>query len=462
MRYQSSIVWTCVASLFLALNVFFPYTGHALEVTFEEDAQLPIVNINVAIKAGAVTDPVGQAGLTNFTGEMLLRGSKLHTKQQIDLALDQMGARLDVETRAESLIFRGAVLTSQLTKYLGLLKEILTQPSFAAHEINKLKSEIISGLQEELGHDSSLAARKFNQFLFRDHPYGKPILGNLKDIESLSKSQVVAQYERLIRDRFLLIVGSGDASRQIITAWAKEVSSARPDTPLKPEEQALLEKVKTPKNAEHRRLLIIDKPERTQTQINMGQIGVLMTDKRFFPLHLGNHAFGGSSFSSILMTEVRVKRGWSYGANSYFRFGLEPRSWLVHLFPASKDTASALTLSIKLIEDLKNNGITEQQFEFAKQGLVKKSGFMFNTPKKRVENTLLEKTLNLPEGFMKSYGPELQKVSFSDVNRALKDFLKPENLAISVLGTAKDLKEALAKAAGTPGNQVEVVSYTAD
>ncbi len=436
------------------------HTSQAIEVAFENDSNLPLVYINVAIKAGSVTDPQGQTGLTNFMGEMLLRGTRLHSKEQIDLALDQMGAKLDVETRAEALIFRGAVLSSQLEPYLNLFTEILTQPSFSNEEIKKFKSEQISVLQEALGHDPSLASLKFQEFLFRDHAYGKPVEGKIKDINAFTHTQLLNHYNLLMQDRMLLIVGSGATTSERVSAWATELSKKKPNIHLDPYTERLLTRVPSPENADQRRLLIIDKPDRTQTQINAGQIGIRMTDSHFFPLYLGNYAFGGPSFSAILMDEIRVKRGWSYGANSSFRHGLQPRYWNFHLFPAAKDAANALAYSIKLTEDLKEHGISNELYGFAQRSLVNSSGFIYNTPKKRVENKLLELTLNLPEGFMKSFGSELQKVSLADVNSSLNHFLKPNQMAITVLGTAKELKESLAKAAGVPIDQVKVIPYT--
>jgi len=419
--------------IMLILGTFFSFKAYPIEIAFEEDSRLPLININIAIKAGSVSDPPGQEGLTNFMGEMLLRGTQSRTKQQLDLALDQMGATFEVETRAEALIFRGAVLSSQLGPYLKLLTEILTQPKFPEFEIKKLKSEIISGLVEELGHDGSLSSRRFTRFLFRGHPYGKSVLGRMKDIENITQGQILDHYHQLFQDRALLVVGSGATTQADITTWANNLASLCPDSRLKTANLPPLKMDDTPKDASERRLLIIDKPERTQTQIHFGQIGILMTDKDFFPLYLGNYAFG-----------------------------TKPRSWQVHLFPASKDTPNALTHSLKLLEDLKNNGIPLSQFELAKRSLINKSGFIYNTPRKRVENTLLEKTLNLPTDFMKSYGNELQKVSLADVNMALKSFIKPENLAISVLGTASELKQSLTQAAGVSESQVEVVSYSED
>lgn len=444
-----------LALFFVAVTTTFSPSARAVEIAFEQDSSVPLVYLNVALKAGSVQDPEGKSGLTNFMGEMLLRGTRSKTKEQIDLALDQIGAKLAIETRADAMILRGSVLATQLDPFLALVNEILTQPSFPENEIRKLRSEVTSAILEELGSDPTLATLRFTKLLFRNHPYGKPVMGTIKDVAKLNRAEVLKQYERLVRDKFLLIVGAGDAKTGKIETWAEGLAHARPNTGHEP-----MEKVTRPEDAPSRRLVIIDKPDRTQTQINGGQIGVRMTDSRFFPLYLGNYAFGGGSFSARLMVEIRVKRGWSYGANSYFRHGIQPRSWQFHLFPAAKDTAPALETTLKMVEELKEKGITPEEFDFSKRSLVNSAGFMYNTSKKRVENKLLERTLDLPDGFMKSFGPELSKVQLADVNAALKDYLRPDRLTIAVLGTASDLKEPLAKAAGIRVEKVEVIPYT--
>lgn len=437
----------------LAFAIAFPKTGSAIEVAFEKDARVPLVYLNVAVKAGTVTDPEGKSGITNFMGEMLLRGTKARTKEQIDLELDQMGARLAVETRAEALILRGAVVKSQLKPFLDLLTDIATQPSFPEREIVKLKSEIVSGILEELGRDSSLASRHFNAFLFEGHPYGKSVLGNTKEVQGLTRDELSAHYDRLFRDSQLLVVGAGDAEFGVINTWATELAKVRPGG-------TAVSKAAPPKPSTKRRLLIIDKPDRTQTTAVGGQIGLRMTDPDFFPLYLGNHAFGGGSFSARMMVEIRVKRGWSYGAYSYFRHGLRPRSWQFSNQSQTAATADALALLVKMTEEVKAKGITKEEFAFAQESLVNSAGFMFDTPTERVDLKLLERTIDLPDGFMKNFGPELKKVKLEQVNAAFQRFLKPETLSFTVVATAKDMKAPLAKAAGVPESEVQVVPYT--
>ena len=82
--------------------------------------------------------------------------------------------------------------------------------------------------------------------------------------------------------------------------------------------------------------------------------------------------------------------------------------------PEMKGSAEALALTLQLIRDVREKGITQGEFEFARDSLINSSGFMYNTPAKRVENKLLERTLDLPAGLMQSYAAELGKVTLED------------------------------------------------
>jgi zinc protease len=275
-------------------------------------------------------------------------------------------------------------------------------------------------------------------------------------VEKLKREDLVRHYANLFQDRNLLVVGSGDSEASFVEAWAKRIAEKRPDS----EGENPIKVSPPPKQWEKRRILFVDKPDRTQTQVYFGQVGVRMTDSNFFPLYLANHVFGGGSFSARLMTEVRVKRGWSYGAYSYFRHGIRPRSFQAYTFPATKDTPGAIALVDQMLHDWQSKGVTADEYEFAKASLINSAGFTYNTPAKRVENILLEKTLEMPDGFMRSFADHLAKVSLAETNSSVRDFLKPDAMSVLVLGTAKDLKTKVAEALKVPADEVKVVPFT--
>ncbi|NDF14624.1 insulinase family protein [bacterium] len=157
--------------------------------------------------------------------------------------------------------------------------------------------------------------------------------------------------------------------------------------------------------------------------------------------------------------ELRVKRGWTYGAGSSFKLGSSPHSWKVGFFPKNADTPAAIREALRMIRDLKKNGITEEEFKASKQSILNSAGFAYNTPAKRMDNQLTEVVFNLPEGYFKDYADRVGKISREEVNEALARFLEPDQLMIGLVATASISKESIAKELGIPEKFIEVQSY---
>jgi zinc protease len=436
-----------------ALCLLRPVGAAALEIAFETDNRLPIVYVNVAINSGAAEDPPEYSGLASFMGEMLLRGTQSKTKEQIDSTLDQMGAVIGVDTRSEMLVVRGAVLSSQLVPFLNLLLEIVTKPSFPEKEIQKLKSENVSELMSALSNDRYLAGLKFSKFFFGTHPYGNNVQGTIKGVQRITRERLLNHFNEFFVQERLIVAGTGDTNYETIKAFAETIARLRP-------QGTKFKRFGTPDNPASRQLVIVDKPDRTQVQIVAGHKGLRVSDPDYFAFYVGNNAFGGGNFQARMMQEIRVKRGWSYGAYSSLKFGRQPHSWQFNLFPAAKYADHALELALELVKTVKEGGITESEFNFSRDSIVNNSGFRYNTPQKRVENTLMEQVLELPKGWFKEFGNRVSKVTLDEVNASLKARLDPDHLVITAVATAKDQKENLAKAAGVRPESVRVVPYT--
>lgn len=427
----------------------FAQTSSAITVSFEPDDSVPLVYVQVAIRAGATSDPVDRLGLTRFMAQMLLRGTQTLNKANFDETLDQMGANLSVESRHEFMVMRGSSLSTKIDDLLALMEDALLNPSWEESEISKLRDETLSALKNELGNDGATASRHFQKFLLGNHPFSNPIMGTPSHVKKISKIDIQAQYDRLMRSGIIYVIATGNTEKEKFDRFA-----VRLDKKLKKGGSPLA--LSNPSMPSTSKLLIVDKPDRTQTQIFAGQIGPKLTDPDYFSYHVANHAFGGGSFSSRLMQEIRVKNGWSYGSNSAARFGTAARTWHVYLYPAAKDAAIALKTALQMVKDLKDKGLSQEEFNQSKQSLINGDGFGYNTPLKRMENRLLEICLDLPKGFMQSYAKNIEDVTLESANAAMKRFLAPEHLAITVLGTAKSLKQDVVKASGVPASEVSV------
>ncbi len=189
-----------------------------------------------------------------------------------------------------------------------------------------------------------------------------------------------------------------------------------------------------PNAKQGRALTLIDKPDRSQTQIFIGLLGSHPKDEDHLHLHVANTVFGGM-FSSRLMQQVRVKRGWSYGAYSSLPLDRHRQAFSIWTFPKSEDAAACLKLELDMLSEWIDKGITEKELKSAKNMLTRSYAFMVDTASKRLGLALDEILYDLPTGYYASYTKRIADTTLTEVNAALRRRLDPNHLVVSLVGT---------------------------
>jgi zinc protease len=222
---------------------------------------------------------------------------------------------------------------------------------------------------------------------------------------------------------------------------------------------APVEAIDDPTPPRGRTVTIVDKPERTQTQIYVGALGNRVGDPSVFPLLVANTAFGGT-FTSRLMQAVRAERGWSYGASS--RIGQDRRrdAWYMWTFPAAKDAVPCIELELSLVETLLRDGLTEKEHEFSRAYLAKSHCFEVDTAAKRLDPRIDIELYGLPADYYDRYVEQVEAVTHEQGNAALRERLSADDLAIVLLATASDVREQLEKIPNV--TDVKVVPFDGD
>lgn len=420
-------------------------TSALAKFEFEEDHSLPIVYLNLVLDVGAAHDPANKLGLANVATRMLLRGTHLHPKNEFFELINKLGGQLEVDVRNEGTIIRGAVLSENLEKFLGLVEEALTRPKFTADELAKLKREVEGLILEQKGNDQALVQYHFSRFFYGAHPYGNPTLGTRKGVSSINHTDVLNFYSDNFSGETLHLFGSGAAQEGVIKAWFENLGDKL--SAIHPEAKPAA-KIAAPQIPGGRRVLIVNKPKTTQTQVLLGGKGIRPETDGFYAILLANHSYGGASFNARMMQEIRVKRGWTYGASNSFRFGREPRHFAMYVFPKTADTLPAINLMLGMFDDYLNNGIKRDEYAFAKQSLVNNAPFNYDTPRKRLENAVTEYLMNFPRGYYQEFAENIADVEYGQIVPALKGALDDKNLALVIVGDASKLKGGVAKLPG--------------
>jgi zinc protease len=200
---------------------------------------------------------------------------------------------------------------------------------------------------------------------------------------------------------------------------------------------------------------LIDKPERVQSQVLIGHLGPRCGTPEFNALMPVETAFGGT-FTSRMMQEIRVKRGWSYGAGC--RIGrARGAHWLrLYLAPSAEQTPDAVELCLKLYDDLRSGGITDEERTFAVAYLTGSMPFSRATASQRLRLQLRHTIFGLPANYADSLPDRLAALQPDDIQRAIEEWLFPDDACVVIVCTAESMREALASRGI---GKIEVVAY---
>jgi len=415
-------------------------------------SDVPLVRVSLSFPVGALEDPVDKQGLTSFVAQMLLRGTRVHSRVELENELDYLGATLSVKIGFHSLSFECEVLTRNLDALFTLILEILTKPSFPELELEKLRNEIIAALHLRLENDANLAKDWFMKKLYGEHPYARDIVGTTVSINKITRDDIAQHFKKCITRDNLLVGGAGNLTQEKLDDITHKLIHQLPNR-----------HTSTLKNYFSRTIqginvFLIDKPERTQTQFVLGQPGIRSRDEDYFPLTVFMTAFAGHMFQAKYMQEVRVKRGWSYGAYGNLDLRRDGGSIYLYSFPKNSDTVPAIQLSLELLEQAsKGESLIDEELLFAKTHLIRSFPFVIDIPEKILSNKMRHRRDGRPNDFLEKFISNVEKVTVSQAREAGKKYLSSKNINIVVLCTAKNFEATIAKELNA--KSVEVISY---
>ena len=420
----------------------------------ESSHDVPLATLVVALRCGSASDPAGKSGLSRIAVRMLRRGCQALTSEQIDFRIDALGAEMAVDTSHSNVAIHAQVITRNLDAFVDLLSRLLSTATFPEEELARLKRESVAEIIEARDNDRVVAQKAMQRTLFEGHPYGRSSGGTTQSVQAITLDDVKAFYRRFVVRKNIVIAIAGDVTASQAPAIAARLVAGLPEGERAPDTVA------EPTMRAGRRLLVVDKPERTQTQILVGTTGTSAHDDDHAPFVVSNAVFGGT-FTSRLMKEIRSKRGWSYGASA--RTGIDRRrqSWVLWTFPAATDAGPCLKLSLDLLDTWVAGGVTPREVAFIQRYLVRSHAFEIDTATKRVHQGLDGECLSLPADYFSAWLDRVRAVTPEAASAAVRNRIHPEDLLIVVVGTAAQVLEPLR--AAIPGlSEVSVVPFDAE
>ncbi len=406
-------------------------------VLVETSHDLPMVWVRAVLRTGCVADPEGKAGLGNLTGEMLLRGTRNHPRDEFEEALDRLGANLSVRTGRLTTTLAGEVPSWNLDPFLRLLGDALTAPAFDAGELEKLQEQIASEILETRNDDGSLVGWFLRDRMLPGSPYGRDVRGTGDSIRGISLEDVWKHYARMVGRGQLVVAAAGDLDpgtfESRVRPWLDGLEPSGEGAPV----------VEPPARfPPGRRLILVDKPDRSQLQYAIGTRAIEAASPDWIAMLVAETAFGGT-FTSTLMQELREKRGWTYGVYSQNPRTRFPDVYSMVAYPTDEDGPRCLRTHLDLYRAYCRGELTDERIEAARSYLANRFPFLLDTVVKRLDRNLENEFLEAPRDYWERYVDAVRSVPAEEVRAAVMRCRQDQDLTVAVVCTASGMQARL-------------------
>jgi len=394
---------------------------------FSRQSELPLVTLELLIKAGTLKDPPEKAGLSNLTAALLRNGTRTRTAAQIAQELDFMGARLSASGGDDFTTVDLTVLKKDLGPALDLFKDILLHPTFPAAEMRRKVSQYKAALISQEDDPMVVASRAFAKNLFGPFPYGHPVLGTLKGLSAITRRDLVEFHRTYYRPNNAVLAVVGDLTLAEAGKWVTKTFGNWAAAPIPANKLPAIPPLR------HRREVVINK-DISQANIVLGNLGITRKNPDFYAFQVMNYILGGGGFASRLMDDIRVNRGLAYSVYSSFSPGLAPGPFAVSLETKNASAAEAINQVVAQIKRIRTQPVTAQELKDAKSYLVGSFPRKMDSMSKRAWLLSYVEVYGLGLDYPWRYPKLIRHLTAVDIQHVADKYIHPENYLLVIVG----------------------------
>ncbi|MBN1357084.1 insulinase family protein [bacterium] len=402
---------------------------NGLKVFVVERRDIPMVYARAQIRGGSIYDPPGKSGLAYLTGWVLTEGTESYPDEAIDAVMDRHGAFVTSVAYNESCIATLNCLSRDVRELFPCFAEILSRADFEDSNLEEGRNYIIGDLMQSSDDPGDLCYRRFRRDVFGDHPYAKPHKGTIEDLKTITRGQVLEFYRKFYRpDRAVLVV-IGDISKDQVETLCRDYLSGweRSSEPLPP--------IPPPRPVSGTQIHIIDK-DTVQAQVVMGHIGIDRVNPDRFKIETLNRILGGGGLFTRLSTEVRVKRGLTYGVYSFFARREFTGEFAVGTFTKVDTLGETVRVILDELRKIREEPVLDGELQDAKQGLIGSHPLEFEQYED-IAGTLVHMNFyGLPLDDVTLYPRYIRSVTREDILKTAQRYIHPDDLVITIVGPA--------------------------
>ena len=400
--------------------------ANGLRVVVVEDSRLPLVSYRLAFRVGAAFDPPELSGLTDLLAGLLPEGTESKTSRELADEVARIGASLSAGANSDYTIIAASALAQFNDLIMGLMAEVILEPSFPENEVELAKQNTKESLRQQRAQPSFLASEMVSRVMFGDHPYSI-VAPTPESIDRVSRDEFVRFHRaKLVPNNGVFIV-VGDVRydeilnriESLFSTWQRgeDVVANFPAPPVRTKRTAYL----------------VDRPGSAQSNIVIANSGIIRTSPDYFPLLL-MHTVLGANASSRLFMNLREDKGYTYGAYSNLdarRTAGTIRAMAEVRTPVTGDSLKEFFYELNRI---RNERVSDKEIADAKSYLTGVFPIRLETQEGLTDQLVQIKMLNLPDDYLQNYRDRVNAVTGEEIQRVAQKYVKTDAAALIVVG----------------------------
>jgi zinc protease len=383
-----------------------------------------------SLRAGSQYEDSTKNGLASFTTSALMRGTEQRDFDTINSALEDIGADLNISAGVHRTNFFGKSLAEDLPLLVDLLADMLRHPTFPPVQVERLRGEVVTGLQIRQQDSRYRANRAFYENVYPpEHPYHRSTRGTLDTVPMLQIEDMHAYHRRVFGPDGMIVVIVGAVNtadavaivRSCLEDWRND------DQPL----ALALPPVQPPKDTQR---VFVPLPGKTQSDIVMGVAGPPRSAPDYHAAQLVNSVLGQFGMMGRIGQSVREDLGLAYYAGSSVEGGLGPGPWSVSAGVNPANVELALDRIIEELRRIVSEPVTGDDLADVQSYYTGHLPLQLESNEGIAGAILNIETFNLGLDYLLTYRDKIYSLTTDDLLRAARRYLHPDTLVISVAG----------------------------
>lgn len=404
---------------------------NGLRVYGIQNDEVPLVQFEILIDGGLLLDDINKVGVANLMARMMTQGTAKKTPQELEEAIQQLGASINVNARTEDIRITVNTLARNYAATLALVEEILLEPRWDEKEFSLLKQSVLSQIRQQDANPNMLAANAYSKLIYgNENIRSRNILGSAETVNAINIDDLKAYYNKNLSPSVARMHVVGALPKASIShslgELAKKWQAKKVDLPA-PMKAANLNTAK---------VYFVDVPDAKQSVLQIGYPALAATDKDFYAANVMNYILGGGGFASRLTQQLREGKGYTYGIRSGFS-----GSRSVGDFSISSGVRSNVTLeSAQLIKQiLQDYAVTYSDADLAttKSFLIKSNARAFETFTAKLGMLENISKYDWTANYVKEREQIVKTMTLEQIKALSQKYLDPNKMIWLVVGDAK-------------------------